>query len=116
MNNDRQDVQGVIDRYGVPPEQIVDYLMLKGDTSDNIPGVARVGDKTAARWLQKDGSLDNLIDNADEIKGVVGENLGDFIPKFGMTRRLIPVKTECSWAMIDNDPESHRHNEKNTEL
>ena len=106
MNNDRQDIQGVIDRYGVRPEQIVDYLMLKGDSSDNIPGVARVGDKTAASWLQKYGSLDNIIAKADEIKGVVGQNLRDFIPNFDMTRRLVTVKTDCDLSVIDNDPES----------
>src|SRR5699024_11598767 len=105
MNNDRQVIQGVIDRYWVRPEQIVDYLMLKGDSSDNIPGVARVGDKTAARWLQKYGSLDNIIAKADEIKGVVGQNLRDFIPNFDMTRRLVTVKTNCDLSVIDNDPE-----------
>src|SRR5690625_2397416 len=106
MNNDRQDIQGVIDRYGVRPEQIVDYLMLKGDSSDNIPGVARVGDKSAASWQQKYVSLDNIIAKADEIKGVVGQNLRDFIPNFDMTRRLVTVKTDCDLSVIDNDPES----------
>src|SRR5699024_5658015 len=81
-------------------------LMLKGDSSDNIPGVARVGDKTAASWLQKYGSLDNIIAKADEIKGVVGQNLRDFIPNFDMTRRLVTVKTDCDLSVIDNDPES----------
>src|SRR5690625_3533637 len=116
MNNDRQDIQGVIDRYGVHPEQIVDYLMLKGDTSDNIPGVPRVGDKTAARWLQKYGSLDNIIANADEIKGVVGQNLRDFIPNFEMTRRLVTVKTDCDLSMINNDPKLLTPVEQNTDL
>src|SRR5699024_12223265 len=80
--------------------------MLEGDSSDNIPGVARVGDKPAARWLQKYGSLDNIIAKADEIKGVVGQNLRDFIPNFDMTRRLVTVKTNCDLSVIDNDPET----------
>lgn len=116
MNNDRQDIQGVIERYGVRPEQIVDYLMLKGDTSDNIPGVPRVGDKTAARWLQKYGSLDNIIAHADEIKGVVGQNLRDFIPNFELTRQLVTVKTDCDLSVINNDPERLIPLEQNTDL
>src|SRR5699024_6862896 len=72
----------------------------------NIPGVARFGAKTAASWLQKYGSLDNIIAKADEIKGVVGQNLRDFIPNFDMTRRLVTVKTDCDLSVIDNDPES----------
>ena len=105
MNNDRQDIQGVIDRFGVRPEQIVDYLMLKGDSSDNIPGVPRVGKKTAERWLQKYGSLDDIIAHADEIKGVVGQNLRDFIPKFDMTRQLVTVKKDCDLTIIENNPQ-----------
>lgn len=115
MNNDRQDVQGVIDRYGVRPDQIVDYLMLMGDTSDNIPGVPRVGKKTAARWLQKYGSLDNIIAHADEIKGVVGNNLREFIPEFEMTRQLLTVKTDCDLSMIDGDIETLAPLEQDTE-
>src|SRR5699024_4494574 len=64
MNNERQDVQGVKDRFGVWPHQIIDYLMLRGDSSDNIPGVAKVGEKTAQRWLNQYGSLDEIINHA----------------------------------------------------
>ena len=95
MNGERQDVQGVVDRYGVKPEQIIDYLMLIGDTSDNIPGVPKVGPKTAAKWLNEYGSLDKLIENADKIKGVAGQNLRDFIPRFELTRKLVTVKLDC---------------------
>ncbi len=95
MNNERQDVQGVIDRYGVRPDQIIDYLMLIGDTSDNIPGVPKVGPKTAAKWLTEYGTLAELILNADKIKGVAGQNLRDFIPRFDLTRQLVTVKLDC---------------------
>lgn len=95
MNNERQDIQGVIDRYGVRPEQIVDYLMLIGDTADNIPGVPKVGPKTAAKWLNEYQTLDALIEHADAIKGVAGQNLRDFIPRFEMTRKLVTVKLDC---------------------
>jgi DNA polymerase I len=75
MTNTRMDVQGVIDKFGVTPEQIIDYLALMGDSSDNIPGVPKVGPKTAAKWLQQYQTLDNLIAHADDIKGKIGENL-----------------------------------------
>src|SRR5690625_2895167 len=115
MNNDRQDIQGVIERYGVRPDQIIDYLMLKGDQSDNIPGVPRVGDKTAARWLQKYETLDNIIAHADEIKGVVGENLRNFIPNFEMTRRLVTVKADCDLSIIDHELEQLTPQEPDTD-
>src|SRR5690606_8596366 len=68
MNGERLDVKGVHDKFGVAPEQIVDYLMLVGDAVDNIPGVPKVGPKTAAKWLNEYGSLDNLVANADQTK------------------------------------------------
>lgn len=95
MSNETQDEAGVIDRFGVGPERITDYLMLVGDTSDNIPGVPNVGPKTAARWLNKYGSLDDIIKHADEIKGVAGENLRKAIPQFELTRQLVTIKTNC---------------------
>ena len=75
MSNIRLDIQGVIDKFGVRPEQIVDYLALMGDTVDNIPGVPKVGPKTAAKWLAEYETLENLIARADQIKGKIGENL-----------------------------------------
>ncbi|NHC61989.1 DNA polymerase I [Paenalcaligenes suwonensis] len=101
MNNERQDIQGVIDRYGVRPEQIIDYLMLIGDTADNIPGVPKVGPKTAAKWLNEYQDLDTLIQHADEIKGVAGQNLRDFIPSFEMTRKLVTVKLDCDLGELN---------------
>src|SRR5690606_33355968 len=67
MTGERLDVAGVVQKFGVPPALIVDYLMLTGDTVDNVPGVPKVGPKTAAKWLNQYGSLDELIQHADEV-------------------------------------------------
>ncbi|MCG8466160.1 MAG: hypothetical protein MI750_15095 [Xanthomonadales bacterium] len=75
MNNSQMDIAGVEKKFGVRPEQIVDYLALVGDTSDNIPGVQGVGPKTAAKWLGQFGDLDALMQRADEIKGKAGEHI-----------------------------------------
>ena len=72
MNNTRFDRDGVIEKYGVPPERIVDYLALIGDTSDNVPGIPKVGPKTAVKWLAQHGSLDRIVANADSFPGKVG--------------------------------------------
>ena len=95
MNGERLDIEGVRKKFGVEPSQIVDYLMLVGDTVDNVPGVPKVGPKTAAKWLNEYGSLDALIANADKIKGVAGENLRNTIPHFPLTRQLITIKIDC---------------------
>lgn len=96
MSGETLDEAGVMAKFGVPPERIIDYLMLVGDTVDNIPGVAKVGPKTAAKWLAQYGSIDNLIAHADEIKGVAGNNLREAIPRLELSRALITVKTDCS--------------------
>ena len=75
MSNTTMDIPGVVTKFGVPPERIIEYLALVGDTSDNIPGVPKVGPKTAAKWLNEYGTLDDLIARADEIDGKVGESL-----------------------------------------
>jgi len=95
MSGDVMDVAGVNAKFGVPPERIIDYLMLVGDTVDNIPGVEKVGPKTAAKWLGQYGSIEDVIAHADEIKGVAGANLREAIPRFGLSRELITVKTDC---------------------
>ncbi len=95
MTNERQDVAGVLARFGVSPDQIVDYLMLVGDAVDNIPGVPKVGPKTAVKWLTEYKTVDGLVANAQAIKGVIGDNLRAAIPNFDLTRRLITVKTDC---------------------
>jgi DNA polymerase-1 len=83
MSEEILDPAGVTAKFGVPPERIVDYLALIGDTVDNVPGVAKVGPKTAVKWLEQYGSLDAIVAHADAIKGVVGDNLRkhlDFLP------------------------------------
>ncbi|NYT65817.1 DNA polymerase I [Alcaligenaceae bacterium] len=103
MTDERQDVEGVISKFGVRPDQIIDFLMLTGDTADNIPGVPKVGPKTAAKWLNQYQTLDELVANADAIKGVAGQNLRDTIPMFDMTRQLVTVKLDCHIPSITDD-------------
>ena len=95
MSGEVLDSNGVVNKFGVPPERIIDFLMLTGDKVDNIPGVPKVGDKTAAKWLQQYGSLDEVVAHADDIKGVVGQNLRDTLDQFPLTRTLVTVKTDC---------------------
>ncbi len=85
------DRAGVIAKFGVTPEQIVDYLALVGDTSDNIPGVPKVGAKTAAKWLQQYGTLDAIIARAAEIEGKVGESLRENLANLDLSRRLAAI-------------------------
>ena len=92
MNNTRLDPDGVREKFGVPPERIIDYLTLVGDSVDNVPGVPKVGPKTAAQWLTTYGSLDEIIANADKIAGKVGENLRDFLPEIALSRELVTLK------------------------
>ena len=75
MSNENLDEAGVEEKFGVKPAQIVDYLTLIGDSVDNVPGVDKVGPKTAVKWLTQYGTLDEVVAHADEIAGVVGENL-----------------------------------------
>lgn len=97
MNGKRRDVAGVTAEFGVPPEKMIDYQALVGDTVDNVPGVTKVGPKTAAKWLEEYGSLDNLIANADAIKGVAGNNLREAIAngQLALSRQLVTMKTDC---------------------
>ena len=94
MTGSVYDPPGVKEKFKVTPEQIVDYLTLVGDTSDNIPGVPKVGPVTAAKWLNQDGSLDNIIANADEITGKVGEYLRQSIPNIPLTKSLVTIKRD----------------------
>lgn len=95
MTNEKLDIEGVKEKFGVPPELIVDYLSIIGDTVDNVPGVPKAGPKTANKWLAEFGNLDNLMANADQVKGVVGENLRATLPWLPQARQLITVKTDC---------------------
>lgn len=92
------DVPGVLAKFGVPPERIIDYLTLIGDAVDNVPGVEKVGPKTAVKWLAEHGSLDGIVAAADSIKGVAGENLRKALDWLPMGRKLITVKLDCDLA------------------
>ena len=94
MSNETLDIAGVNAKFGVPPERIVDYLTLTGDTVDNVPGVEKVGPKTAVKWLAQYGTLDNVMQHAGEIGGVVGENLRKALDWLPQARRLITVKCD----------------------
>ena len=95
MSNEVLDIAGVTAKFGVPPERIVDYLSLIGDTVDNVPGVEKCGPKTAVKWLSAYGSLDGVMANADKISGVVGENLRKALDWLPQGRVLVTVKTDC---------------------
>ena len=95
MSNERLDVAGVAAKFGVPPGRIVDYLALIGDSVDNIPGVDKVGPKTAAKWINEHGSLEAVIAAAPTIKGVVGENLRRVAEWLPQGRKLVTVVTDC---------------------
>ncbi len=95
---ERLDVEGVKAKFGVPPDRIIDYLTLIGDVVDNVPGVDKVGPKTAAKWIADFGSLDGVVAAADGIKGVAGENLRKALDWLPTGRKLITVVTDCDLA------------------
>ncbi|MBR7781066.1 DNA polymerase I [Undibacterium luofuense] len=95
MSNEIMDDAGVLAKFGVRPDRIIDYLTLIGDTVDNVPGVSKCGPKTAVKWLTEYDSLDGVIANAASIKGVVGENLRNVLDWLPTGRQLITVKTDC---------------------
>lgn len=96
MSEETLDIPGVNAKFGVPPERIVDYLTLIGDSVDNVPGVTKVGPKTAVKWLAEFGSLDNLVAHAGAVKGVVGENLRAALDWLPQARVLITIKTDVA--------------------
>ena len=108
MNGKRRDVAGVEAEFGVPPKLMVDFQTLVGDAVDNVPGVEKVGPKTAAKWLQTYGSLEGLLAHADDIKGVAGENLRkarDWLPT---GRQLVTILTNADLsAHVPNWPDLH---------
>ncbi len=95
MSGEKLDVAGVAAKFGVAPAAIVDYLTLMGDAVDNVPGVDKVGPKTAAKWIAEHGSLDGVIAAAGSIKGVAGDNLRRALDWLPMGRRLVTVVTDC---------------------
>jgi DNA polymerase-1 len=98
MNDRRRDMAGVEAEFGVPPRLMLDYQTLVGDTVDNVPGVPKVGPKTAVKWLLEYGSLDALVARAGEIKGVAGENLRNALGWLPKGRELLTIKTDCDLA------------------
>lgn len=103
MSGEILDKTGVAEKFGVLPERMLDYLMLVGDTSDNVPGVEKVGPKTAVKWLTQYGSLDNIVAQAYEIKGVVGENLRRAIEWFDTSYKLIKIKCDVDLPVTITD-------------
>ena len=103
MSNTTMDINGVFEKFGVKPEQIIDYLALMGDTSDNIPGVPKVGPKTAAKWLAQYETLDKVIENAEEIKGKVGENLRASLELLPLSKELTTIKCDLSLPYTIDD-------------
>ncbi|PIT10287.1 DNA polymerase I [Snodgrassella communis] len=94
MSNEKLDSIGVLEKFGVKPEQIIDYLSLIGDKVDNVPGVDKCGPKTAVKWLQEYGNLQKIIEHANDIKGKVGENLRIALPNLPLSYQLITIKTD----------------------
>lgn len=94
MSEEVLDSAGVEAKFGVPPERIVDYLALVGDTVDNVPGVEKCGPKTAVKWLTEYGTLDNLVANADKVGGKVGENLRKHLDFLPLGKQLVTVATD----------------------
>ena len=103
MSRTTLDTAGVKEKFGVEPGQIIDYLALTGDSSDNIPGVPKVGPKTAARWLAAYGSLDNLMAHAGDIKGKVGESLRDHLDMLPLSRQLTTIRCDVA---LDSGPQA----------
>ncbi len=96
MSNSILDRAGVITKFEVPPEQMIDYLSLIGDSADNIPGVYKVGPKTAVKWLQQYNNIDNIIAHVDEITGKIADNLRTAIPLLPLYKQLITIKLDVA--------------------
>lgn len=108
MSNTTMDIEGVQTKFGIKPEQVIDYLTLIGDTVDNIPGVSKCGPKTAVKWLNEYQNLDNLLQNADAIGGKIGENLRASIPQLPLSKKLVTIKTDVelplNWGELKPKP------------
>jgi DNA polymerase-1 len=94
MTNTTMDDAGVMEKFGVRPEQIIDYLTLVGDSVDNVPGVPKCGPKTAAKWLAEYGSLDGVIAHADKVGGKIGESLRAALPQLPLSRELVTIRLD----------------------
>ena len=121
MTETTMDREGVIEKFGVPPERIIDYLALMGDTVDNIPGVPKVGPKTAAKWLNQYGSLDDVMAQADDVGGKVGENLRASLEQLPLSRDLTTIKCDVQLEqsiadLVQAEPDHAALNEMFTRL
>lgn len=90
------DIDGVKEKFGVPPEKIIDYLALMGDSVDNIPGIPKVGPKTASKWISEFGGLEQVVQSADAVKGKVGESLRQHLGELPLSQQLVTIKTDVS--------------------
>lgn len=100
------DVKGVKEKFGVTPEQIIDYLALMGDKTDNIPGIPKVGPKTAVKWLAEYGTIEGIVEHADEIKGKVGESLRENLNQLPLSQELTTIKCDVE---LDVSPQTLVH-------
>ncbi|GJG96546.1 DNA polymerase I [Cupriavidus pauculus] len=116
MSGEILDPPGVVAKFGVPPERIVDYLSLIGDAVDNVPGVPKVGPKTAVKWLTEYGTLDSIMTGASGIKGVVGENLRNTLDWLPRARELVTVKTDCELDAVADFQSLHGLDEDKEQL
>ncbi|MEM7401848.1 MAG: DNA polymerase I [Pseudomonadota bacterium] len=114
MTDTRMDTKGVVEKFGVAPHQIIEYLTLTGDKSDNIPGVPSVGPKTAAKWLNEYETLDEIIKNADSIKGKVGEKFRDHMEQLPLSKELTTIR--CDLKLQTSIDELAIQDENSTEL
>jgi len=112
MSDKVLDREGVVEKFGVPPERIVDYLSLMGDSVDNVPGVPKCGPKTAAKWIQEFGSLEGVMANAASVKGKIGESLRESLDSLPLSRELTTLKLDLD---LDLSPTDLRPSEPDTE-
>jgi DNA polymerase I len=103
MDNSVLDIAGVVGKFGVRPDQIIDYLTLIGDKADNIPGVDKVGPKTAVKWLEQYNDLENIISHAHEIPGKIGENLRDSLDNLPLSKRLVTIIDDVELGLAFDD-------------
>lgn len=109
MSNQFLTIQGVQEKFGVLPEQMIDYLTLVGDSVDNIPGVTKCGPKTAVKWLNEYHTLDNLLNNVEKITGKIGEHLRDCLAHLPLSKRLVTIKTDVELPLTLSDLKVRAH-------
>lgn len=107
MNDTLMTPDKVVEKFHVKPEQIIDYLALMGDSSDNIPGIPKCGPKTAAKWLAEYDTIDNLIEHADQIKGKIGENLRANLDQLKLSQQLATIRLDCDLPIALQDIKRH---------